>query len=308
MLLRSAAMPANAAAAGDSPLVQALKLARTLTAGRPRMSGNESVADMQGATRRIKYVLDTLVAQVASLDAHGVAAAFLTLLEDTAEVEAAGWVEGWDAAGVSAAEAVTHFVGLVRGRFQPAGGDHVVASSLLRLRQTGPLQDFDTFVIEWFRLYNRAHGTLYKALDNGDDVMMTTLFLQSLADQSMAQAVLIDPAPKSPQKALEAIRSRRVFARARPAAAAAAPPAGTFAAVAAAPPAGTFAAVAARQFFDPSRLRKADGIPDALIQQRMDGRLCLWCGEAGHQRRHCERRKAEQPPVIPESFRKAAPK
>ena len=296
MLLRSAAMPANAAAAGDSPLVQALKLARTLTAGRPRLSGNESVADMQGATRRVKYVLDTLVAQVASLDAHGVAAAFLTLLEDTAEVEAAGWVEEWDAAGVSATDAVTHFVGLVRGRFQPAGGDHVVASSLLRLRQTGPLQDFDTFVIEWFRLYNRAHGTLYKSLGNGDDVMMTTLFLQSLADQSMAQAVLIDPAPKSPQKALEAVRSRRVFARARPAAAAAALPA------------GTFAAVAARQFFDPSRLRKADGIPDALIQQRMDGRLCLWCGEAGHQRRHCERRKAEQPPVIPESFRKAAPK
>jgi hypothetical protein len=265
-------------------------------AGRSRLSGNESVADMQGATRRVRYILDTVVAQIDHLDAAGVSAAFLTLLEDTAEVEAAGWVEAWNPApGLTAVAAVDHLVGLLRRRFQPAGGGHVVASNLLRLRQTGPLQDFDKFVIEWFRLYNRAHGTLYASVE-GEDIIMTTLFLQSLADQAMAQAVLVDPAPKTPQMALEAIRSRRVFAKSRPAAAT--PP----------PASGTFAAVAARPPFDSSGLRKADGIPEALIQARMADRSCLWCGEAGHQRRNCERRKAGTAPVIPESFRSAAPK
>lgn len=55
-----------------------------------------------------------------------------------------------------------------------------------------------------------------------------------------------------------------------------------------------------------TRLRKQDGIPDTEVEHRIAHRLCIYCGQAGHRRSDCPRRRRHEAPVLdhapPEGF------
>ena len=82
------------------------------------------------------------------------------------------------------------------------------------------------------------------------------------------------------------------------------PPHPTFAAVATPAPPPTRPpphARAAAAAVDPARraaLRRADGVPDEEAEHRIRHRLCIYCGQAGHRRSFCPRRRRGEPPVL----------
>ena len=165
--------------------------------------------------------------------------------------------------------------------FLPANRVLLAVDALLTTSQGR--RDYDTYVADFSRLASRVADLPAH--------MLIMLFLNGLHDKNARMQVLAS----NPQT-LEAARSlARVYVRQAPAAIA----------VAATParptptPAPLMPAQSRSSAADISRLRRADGIPGAVVSERIRLRQCIWCGSTGHMRRDCPDRLARRPPTLP---------